>query len=417
MERMVSTLNLKIGMYISGLDRPWLDTPFLTQGYFIKDIYDIDELMNYCKYVFIDIDKGEEADTYLDEIPGSAEESLNEYLQHGEKLVEYKDGKSVLEEFPEAEATLTQAADKIGSVMENVQEGGYLDVQGASEVVQPLLNSMIRNVDALLWMLKIQGSEDRYRQALDKCTLGLAFGRHLGFHMVDIRTMAMGMLLLDVGKYKIDKRILDKPGPLTKEEFNEVRRHVEYGVELLQKTGGVSNTIINMVRTHHERLNGKGYPNGLEGNHIPLMGRVAAILDSYASMARKTTYSDAMPPHKILQELYKWRGTYFDTELLEEFLKCVGVYPTGSLVEMTTGEVGIVVAQNGRERLKPTICMLLDKDKKTWERKNPIIDLSKNPIDADGNRRKILHALKSGAYGIKSWQPSDEQRALFARDD
>lgn len=417
MERMVSTLNLKIGMYVSGLDRPWLDTPFLTQGYFIRDIYEIDELISYCKYVFIDIDKGEEADKYLDVVPGSAEESLHDFLKHGEKLVEYKDEKPVLDEFPEAEVALNEAADKLGSVMGDVDNGGYLDVQGASEIVQPLLNSMIRNVDALLWMLKIQDSEDRYRQALDKCTLGLAFGRHLGLHMVDIRTLALGMLLLDVGKYKIDRSILDKPSALTKEEFNEIRNHVEYGVELLRKAGGISNTIINMVQTHHERLNGSGYPNGLEGNHIPLFGRVAAILDSYASMARKSPHSDAIPPHKILQELYKWRGTYFDTELIEEFLKCVGVYPTGSLVEMTTGEVGIVVAQNGRERLKPTICMVLDKDKNPWERKNPIIDLSKNLLDADGNRRKILHALKSGAFGIEAWQPSDEQRALFAKSD
>ena len=414
MERMVSTLELKIGMYISGLDRPWLDTPFLIQGHFINDDNDIDELKNYCKYVFVDIDKGVNADSYLDVIPGSAEDNLNDFLEHGERLVEYEDERPTLEEFPEAEVALNEATAQIATVMDNVNKGDNLDVQAISQTVQPLLESMIRNVDSLLWMLKIQDNEDSYQQAIENCTLALAFGRHLGLHLVDIRTLAMGMLLLDVGKYKVPGNILNKPGALTKEEFTQVKKHVDFGVELLRKTGGINETIINMVQTHHERINGSGYPNGLEGKQIPVFGRIAAIIDAYSSMARKTPYRGAIAPHKILQELYKWRDKYYQGELIEQFLQCVGVYPTGSLVEMTTGEVGIVVAQNPRERLEPTICMLLDKQKNPWA-SSPIIDLSKNRLDADGIRRKILHALKSGAYGITAWQPSEEQRSLFAK--
>ncbi len=412
---MVSTQKLKIGMYISGLDRPWLDTPFLTQGYFINDDNDIDELKKWCKYVLIDANKGVEADSYLDEIPGSAEDNLNDFLEHGTRQVEYKDEKSTLGEFPEAETTLNEATVQIATIMDNVKEGANLDLQTIAATVQPLLDSMIRNVDALLWMLSIQDDKDSYRQATENCTLALAFGRHLGLHIADIRTLAMGMLLLDVGKFKISANILNKPGTLTNEEFTEVKKHVEFGVEMLKSIGGINEAIINMVHTHHERFNGQGYPSGLEGKQIPVFGRIAAIIDTYSSMSRKTPYRDAIAHHHILQELYKWRNKYYQAELIEQFLQCVGVYPTGSLVEMTTGEVGIVVAQNLHIRLEPTICMLLDKQKIPWEG-SPIIDLSKNRLDVDGIRRKILHALKSGTYGIAAWQLSEKQQSLITED-
>ncbi len=415
MERIVNTQKLKIGMYICGLDRPWMDTPFLMQGFFIGDDKEIEDLNNYCKYVSIDIDKGIEADAYLDGNPGSAEDHLNEFLEHGDRYVEYEEEKSALEEFPAAKLALDQATAEITTIMDGINNGGNLDVQAVSAAVQPLLDSMIRNVDALLWMLNVQGDEDSYRIAMENCTLGLAFGRHLGLHMSDIRTLAVGMLLLDVGKFKVPADIINKPGTLTKKEFTEVKKHVEYGVDMLKKIGGFNEAVINMVQTHHERLNGSGYPNGLEGSQIPVFGRIAAIIDSYSSMSRKTTYRDAIAPHKILQELYKWRNKHYQADLVEQFLQCVGVYPTGSLVELTTGEIGIVVAQNMHERLEPTICMLLDEHKDPWQ-SNPIIHLSKNRVDAKGVRRKILHALKSGSYGISSWQPNEKQRLLFAED-
>ena len=415
MERIVNTQKLKIDMYICGLDRPWMDTPFLMQGFFIGDDKEIEDLNNYCKYVSIDIDKGIEADAYLDGNPGSSEDNLNDFLEHGDRYVEYEEEKSALEEFPAAKLALDQATAEITTIMDDINNGDILDVQAVSAAVQPLLDSMIRNVDALLWMLNVQGNEDSYRTAMENCTLGLAFGRHLGLHMSDIRTLAVGMLLLDVGKFKVPADILNKPGTLTKEEFTEVKKHVEYGVEMLKNIGGFNEAVINMVQTHHERLNGSGYPNGLEGSQIPVFGRIAAIIDSYSSMSRKTTYRDAIAPHKILQELYKWRNKHYQAELVEQFLQCVGVYPTGSLVEMTTGEVGIVVAQNMHERLEPTIFMLLDESKDPWQ-SNPIIHLSKTRVEVNGVRRKILHALKSGSYGISSWQPNEKQLSQFAKD-
>jgi HD-GYP domain-containing protein (c-di-GMP phosphodiesterase class II) len=401
MERKVSTQNLKTGMYISGLDRPWLDTPFLMQGFLINDDDEISELIKYCNYVYINIESGIEADTYLEEPAAPAKHYLDDFLKRGKRQVEYEDQKSSLYEFPAAETALEEAVIQVASIMDNVKLGENLDIQAIRGVVQPLLDSMIRNVDALLWMLNTQENESVYNQATDNCALAIAFGRHLGLYKEEIRVLAMGMLLMDVGKLKISNKILNKSGSLTRAEFAVVKKHVEFGVEILRKTDGINEAIIGMVKTHHERFDGSGYPAGLEGRQIPVFGLIAAIIDTYNAMTRKTPYRDAIAPHKVLQELYKWRNKYFERELVEQFLQCLGVYPTGSLVEMTTGEVGIVIAQNLRDRLRPTISMLLDEQKKPGEI-NPIIDLSTNRVDENGLERKILHALKPGAYGISA---------------
>jgi HD-GYP domain-containing protein (c-di-GMP phosphodiesterase class II) len=203
------------------------------------------------------------------------------------------------------------------------------------------------------------------------------------------------MLLLDVGKLRTPSAILNKTDLLTREEFEVVKQHVNLGVKMLKSTLGINRSIISMVETHHERYDGSGYPNGLSGQQIPLYGVIAGIIDTYTSMIRSRPHRPAISPHKVLQALYNWRNKFFQDEIVQQFLQCVGVYPTGSLVEMSTGEVGIVIAQNLHDRLEPTICMLLDENKGSWAS-------NKNRTDANGRRRRIAHALEDGAYGISA---------------
>jgi len=399
MERKVSTEKLKIGMYVSGLDRPWLDTPFLTQGYFINAADDVVELRKHCEYVYIDTAKGAKADTYMDEPVVLGKHYIDDFLDHGERQVEYEDQMSVLHEFPAAEEALGTATVQIANFMDNAKRGENLDVQSIRATVQPLLDSVIRNVDAIQWSLALEEDENLYTIAINNCSLAIAFGRHLGLYKEDMRILAMGMLLLDMGKLKIAPEILNKPGALSKAEFAVVKKHVDFGVNMLRNTRGINEDIIRMVQTHHERIDGSGYPLSLQNRQIPVFGLIAGIIDTYTAMTSKTPYREAIAPHTVLQELYKWRGKYFEAELVEQFLQCIGVFPTGSLVEMTSGEVGIVIAQNMRHRLKPTISMVLDEQKNPWEI-NPIVDLETDITDASGLERKILHALKAGAYGI-----------------
>jgi HD-GYP domain-containing protein (c-di-GMP phosphodiesterase class II) len=401
MERKVSTSELKVGMYVSNLDRPWLDTPFLLQGFNIKNADEIQALQQHCRYVFIDTELGDSSGSYMDEEPNlPSNQYVEEFLEGGRKKVTYEEKQSLFHELPAAESALETASDKVAQLMAQLRAGDNLDIAAVRNAVQPILESVIRNSDALLWVSEMQKKDEyTYSHSLDNCALSIAFGRHLGLYKEDLRTLSMGLLLMDVGKVKVADEILNKFGTLSVNEFEEMKNHVHYGVELLQQSPGINETIINVVLTHHERYDGSGYPSGLKGKEVPVYGRIAAIIDCYTAMTRTSKYRKAIAPHKALQTIYNWRTKYFQNELGEQFLQCLGVYPTGSLVEMSSGEVGMIMSQNQTQRLKPKIMMLLDENKKPYE-VSKIVDLTIQTRDASGLDFTIISGLQPGAYGI-----------------
>ena len=410
MERKVSTLELKIGMYVSNLDRPWLDTPFLLQGFKIQDDEDIISLRKHCEYIYIDTDQGDSADQYLDDnSPNTAKNTyVDDFLEGGKKKVDYEEQQSEFLELPAAETALETATDKVANIMDNIKAGDNLDLGQCREAIQPVLESMIRNSDALLWMSEMRKKDEyTYSHSMDNCALGLAFGRHLGFYKEDLRNIGMGLLLMDIGKVKVPDDILNKTTTLTRDEFNEMKKHVQYGIDMLKETPGMNETIINIAASHHERFDGSGYPHGLEGKRVPVQGRIASIIDCYTAMTRENKYRKAIAPHEALQTMYNWRDKYFQAELMEQFLQCIGVYPTGSLVEMSSGEVGMIMSQNKTQRLKPKIMMLLDENKKSFDT-NKIVDLVTEETDSSGLELTILHGLDVGAYGIDTSKVLEE---------
>jgi HD-GYP domain-containing protein (c-di-GMP phosphodiesterase class II) len=401
MERKISTLELKVGMYVSNLDRPWLDTPFLIQGFKIEDDDDLLSLKKHCVYVFIDPNQGDGAERYLDDTQELQRNTyVDDFLEGGKKKVNYEEQQSEFLELPAAESALEKATDKVANIMDNIKAGDNLDLGTVREAVQPVLESMIRNSDALLWMTEMRKKDEyTYSHSMDNCALGLAFGRHLGFYKEDLRNLGMGLLLMDIGKMKVSEDILNKTTTLSKEEFAEMKNHVQYGIDMLKQISGINDTIINIVSAHHERFDGSGYPNGLEGKRSPIHGRIASIIDCYTAMTRENKYRKAIAPHEALQSIYNWRDKYFQAELIEQFLQCIGVYPTGSLVEMSSGEVGMIMSQNKNQRLKPKIMMLLDENKKPFD-VNKIVDLMTEDTDSSGLELTILRGLEPGAYDI-----------------
>lgn len=402
MERKVSTLYLKKDMYVSNLDRPWSDTPFILQGFFIKNDEEIRTLEKYCDYVFIDVEKGIEAEQYIIDEPKLRTNLYLEKFLTGDagKKVKYRDTVSSKQELPQAREALEEASDKIASIMDQVKVGKNLDVKAVRGVVEPMLESIMRNSDAMMWLKQLRKKDSyTYSHSIDNCALAIAFGRHMGLSKSDIRTLSTGMLLMDIGKMRIPSEILNKTETLTDEEFREIKKHGIYSVEILNQTEGISQDVINIAMTHHERFDGSGYPNGLVGVATPVFGRIAAIIDCYDAMTSKRPYGEPISPHAALQEIYNWRDKYFQPELVEQFLQCLGVYPTGSLIEMSTGEVGVVLAQNKTRRLMPRIMMLMDADKTLYDQYK-IIDLMKVAQNEAGEPMNILRGLDPGAYGI-----------------
>lgn len=404
MDRKVSTAYLKLGMYVSKLDCPWVKTPFLIQGFLIKEEEDIFQLVKHCTFVYIDTELGIEADMYYDTTTRliqtrqrlASNRHVENIIDTGKKTVDYKDKSTTIEELPAAKAALEKASECVAHFVEHDFNSGQLDIVTVKNAVSPILESMIRNSDAFMWLAKMQKHDEyTYEHSIQNCALGIAFGRHMGLNKRELNTLATGLLLMDIGKIRLPRELLIKRSLLTSAEVELMRKHVAFTVEILRKTKGINEHIINIALTHHERYDGSGYPNGLLGMQTPAYGRMAAIIDCYDAMITTTAYREALPEHKSLQNIYNLRDKSFQIELVEHFMQCMGVYPTGSLVELSSGEVGAVLSQNTQQKLKPKLIMLLDKDKHPYK-KQTFFDLTKQ----DTTPVHISKSLENNTYGV-----------------
>ena len=266
--------------------------------------------------------------------------------------------------------------------------------------VEPMIDSISRNPDACIWLARMkQEDQYTYQHSLGASIWAVALGRQLGLPKSDLRSLAIGGLLFDVGKLRVDKELLSSDKPLTDEEFQRVRDHVNLGVEMIQGSGLMNQDVIDMITYHHERHDGSGYPKKLRGDDIPVFARIAAIVDCYDAITSHRSYARAIPPSTAIKMLYEWKDIDFQAELVEEFIQAVGIYPAGTLVELSSGEVAVVVAEYRTRRLRPKVMVLLDADKQPLAAIRTI-DLLTVKETATGEPLDIVSSLEPDAYGI-----------------
>ena len=401
MERKVNVAYLKTDMFVSNLDRPWIDTPFLLEGFLIQSEDDLTALNQYCKYVYIDTDRGIGASQYIEPLPRLKSNSyLERFLQDNKKKVQYENTKSIKEELPATQLAVQDASNQVARFMDDVKKGKNLNIEAVRGVVEPILDSIIRNSEAYIWLSRMQKkSTYTYSHSVDNCALAIAFGRFMGLPKKDLRTLAIGLLMMDMGNVNVPLEILNKKGRLTEAEYRIVKKHVNKGVKILKATKGMNEDIINIALTHHERFDGSGYPNAIQGTQIPVYGRIAAIIDCYDAMTSTRPFKPATSSYAALQNIYNWRGSAFQPELVEQFLQCIGVYPTGSLVEMSNGGVAVVLEQNLTQRMRPKIMLILNEEKEHLV-EYKIIDLTEQFEDSSNLPLNIYRGLDPGAYNI-----------------
>lgn len=282
----------------------------------------------------------------------------------------------------------------------DVRDGNPVKMAAVKASVNGMVESILRNPDAFIWLAKLKDKDAyTYIHSIDTCALAIAFGRHLGLPRRELQHLAVGTLLFDLGKMKLPAELLSKPGKLTADEFDLVKQHVQYSVELMSEIKGIDKKSLEVAQTHHERHNGTGYPAGLAGTDIPVFGRIGALVDCYDAITSDRPYARALSQHEAVLKLYEWRDVDFQAEMIEQFIQCLGIYPTGSVVELSTGEVGIVLSQNRIRRLRPKVMVILDKDKVAYDF-SPVLDLATETEDQEGNPLSVLQPLESGAYGI-----------------
>ena len=421
--RKIDVDGLRVGMYVSQLDRPWLETPFLFQGFFIRNNNEIEELRRYCDFVEIDIEESDPRiiDTLTasratltqtrpieprQEKPGLIRAFLKRLFRsfkgtapHQPRAGEYyQDSVSTADELVVARSIQTGAIERLMHILDHIRDGGSISMPELQVITGELVDSVLRNSTAMALLMRMQQKDDyTSTHSLETAVWALVFGRHLGLDKESLRAVGLGGLVLDVGKTRIPVRLLNKKGSLSDVERAYLKTHVDIGLEILREQGGVDSRVLDMVATHHERFDGSGYPKGWKGNQIPVFGRIGGIADSYAAMTRDRPYARAISSYDAMRELKFLSDKQFQAEMVEQFIQAIGIFPVGTLVELNTGEVGVVLKEHQSDRLRPELAVILDPDKQPRQ-KLEVIDLKKQ----EGPTRTVWieRGLEPGAFDI-----------------
>lgn len=380
---------LKIGMYVSKLDRDWLETPFLMQGFIVESLDDIDTVAEYAEYVWVDA---------VQETWVAPEERA--ILGHKPKAkTTYINKVSAEQERAAAVNVYREARRLTKTLLDDVRLGGVINTEQAKSTVKDCVQSVLRNSDALLWMARMR-SEDEYtsEHCLNVCILAIAFGRHLGMSEPELEKLGLCGLLHDVGKMRVPHEILNKPGALTTKEFNMIKAHTVHGRNLLMSSPGIFHGVVDVAYSHHERIDGTGYPRKLKASGISDFARIIAIVDAYDAMTADRCYSRSIPSTDALKNIFKDRGTHFDERLALEFMKCIGLYPPGSLVELVNGNIGIVLETNHRYRHLPRVIIV--RDENGTAEKEQVLNLAEVEQGKLDKSFLVKRALRDGSYGI-----------------
>jgi HD-GYP domain-containing protein (c-di-GMP phosphodiesterase class II) len=391
LKKHISVRDLQFGMYIAELDRPWTETPFMFQGFYLRTEAQLQALRKLCKHVLVDVVRSglaamgrPAAQAPLTDVPGFRTNGTASYP--GQTRVE--------SEINVSSGLYAQAAKSLQDLFQPLERGSaVLDGTQVRESVKRLADSVVRNPDALLLMSKMrQTSVAAHARALQVSIYMMVFARFLQLERDQIHLLGLLGLLQDVGKTRLPSALLERAASLTAEESEIVKKHVELSAHILGVTSGLPPKFAALALLHHERQDGSGYPRGLKGYQIGLHGSIAAICDAYDALLAPPPYGEGQSPSAAVNLLLKERGTAFHGPLVEQFIRCVGSFPAGSTVELNSGEVGIVIAENLMQRLKPKVMLMLDRaGKPVLSRK--IVDLATNPEMARGEPYRIRRSL------------------------
>lgn len=406
-ETEIPVSQLAIGMHVTRLDRPWEETDFLLQGFIIQNEDDLLAVQTQCQTVFVegrvDVVASFSKSSGSPSSGAAGSKKTRKSVDPGslpKKRVNYINKVDTGREMARARAHYGEARETAKNMMAGIRLGRMLDMNRIREAVDGTVDSVLRNENALLLLSKIKNKDDYTAEhCINVAILSAAFGKHLGLLESEIRTLALSGMMHDVGKMRIDDAILNKPGALTPGEFDIMKKHTTYGRDLLAALPSLEHAAVDVAFSHHERMDGKGYPRGLPHYQIPIFAKMVGLVDTYDAITSSRVYDKGRASMQALQIIHRNKGTQFDDELAVEFIRMIGIYPPGSIVELENGEVGIVVANTKDNKLKPVILLVRDSSK------HPItpyrqINLADDIQDAAGKPYKITHEVPDGTYDI-----------------
>lgn len=394
----LSCSELLLGMYVFELDCAWSKTPFAMGGFHLKNVEDIEILTKHCKHVVIDTNKGVQ--------PRKGRKNQLTILSSARRAAPESSSIKIDRDAYPVTATVKQQIDKAQRLHSTlkadfaeqalaVRNGSDMDLPLLEKTIAGIITSIVANPQTHIWLLNTDPSD---RSDTDYCVRAtiwaLVLARQVGLSSYETKILGIGTLLADIGMQLLPERLVNKSGPFRKKEFLAYRKHIDFGVELLSHYPDLDDRVTTIIKCHHERQDGLGFPRKLRGKQIPLLARFTNLAYCFERLLRSNGEGPATPPSKALTKLYKQRGLKFPEQLVVELIHVMGTYPIGSLVALSTGEVGLVLEQNPQEKLSPRIAVLTDTDKVALDRPL-VVDLAKQ------GRAKIDRSIVS-SYGSRN---------------
>ncbi len=347
---------LQVGMYITDLNNDWIPHNNVRRRGVIRNEGVIEKIRRLgVTEVYIDTGKGGDSP---DAMPAREIDADNETrLQKAGELKPLTSARTgFADEMTAAIDVHQEAQGLVSNVMDSIKMGRAIDVSPVSELADSLVSSVFRNHNALACLGRIR-EKDNYllEHSVNLSVLMSIFGKAREFTHETLQQVVVGALLHDIGKILTPDEILHKPGKLSDAEFAEMKRHVVHSRDLLTQSEGISELTIMTAAQHHERVDGSGYPDGLKGDQISVYGRMVAIADVYDAITSDRVYHKGMTPSQALKKLIEWSGSHLDRNLVLQFIRCIGLYPVGSLVLLESGRLAVVVEANDMDQRMPTV--------------------------------------------------------------
>ncbi len=383
----LSTDELCIGMYVVELDRPWTETPFLFQGFLISSDEEIKQLREYCQYVFIDVTQT--TVTYTKKNPDKKPEVINKRI--------YK--VPIEKELAVAASHYDYAKKTVDNALNSLRFSQELNTSEIKVAVKHCVESVINNPNAMMWFTQIKNKDDYTAEhSMRVGIISIALGQELGLMEKELEDLGMAGMLHDVGKINIPIEVLNKEGSLTNEEYAIIKTHAELGRKLLMSKSDAPPITVDVAYNHHEQMNGKGYPRGISAEKIPYFAKIVGVVDAFDAITSDRIYSSARSTLEALRILYDCRGTQFDEEIVRSFIRLIGIYPPGHIVELTNGEAGIILSCQQNNKLRPKVIIVRNSEKKLCRER--VVDLSLEQKDKEGKPLRVKEVFTNGKFGI-----------------
>lgn len=401
MLKKISVQDLKTGMYVTNIAQKGVALSNEQREGRIKDDTTIKALQQKgVKELIIDTEQGDDSEDAIaletpeDTETRQLEDEVHSISQDTTESVETQSA-SFEQEFQRAGKIHNEALGLVSNALDAVQNGQAIDTKPFEEMASSFMDSVVRNQNALACLSRIR-DKDSYlmEHSVNVAVLMSILGKYLKLDNQYLHQCVTGALLHDIGKVMIPDTILHKPGKLTDEEFTIMKRHALYSQKILEKSRGFPQASINVAGQHHERLDGKGYPAGLKGDDVTQEARMASVVDIYDAITADRVYHDGMTPSTALKRMLEWCGPHLDVKYVHAFIKAMGVYPVGSLVELSNGQAGIVIEETD-ETMKPVIRVIYNINAKHF------IEVTRLDLSATNDEITIIKSLDPVDYGIK----------------